>query len=85
MLAAESADLEQAASHQVTILLCDGTQAAQLPKAIQHLCSFAGQFGPQKGRLHVPLVLSGRASHAFFVLGTQSSGGEGLSNGGVEI
>src|SRR5205823_1206721 len=42
---------EQSVSHQVTILLCDGTQAAQLPKAIQHLCSFAGQFGPQKGRL----------------------------------
>ncbi len=72
-------------SHQVTIVLCDGTSAAESPKAFEHLCSFAGQFGPQKARLHVALVLSGRASHAFFVLGTQPSRGEGLSNGGVEI
>src|SRR5207253_523008 len=48
LLATESSDPEQAVFHQVTIPLCDGTSDAESPKAIQRLCSCAGQLGPRQ-------------------------------------
>src|SRR6266699_215443 len=74
----QSADPEQAVSHRVTILLCDGTSAAESPKAIQHLCSFAGQLGPQAALRHAPSAfLRVDASHALFVIGTLHPHGQG--------
>ena len=61
---------EQAVSDRVTIVQCDGTSAAESPKAIQHLCSFAGQLGPQRVRLHVPpAFLRVDAGRTVFVFG----------------
>src|SRR2546423_3536513 len=45
ILAFEPRGPEQSVSHQVTILRCDGTSAAEVPKAIRLLCSCAGQLG----------------------------------------
>src|SRR6266699_5046116 len=67
----QSADPEQAVSHRVTILLCDGTSAAESPKAIQHLCSFARQLGPQQVRPPAyPEFLRADAGHVGFVFGS---------------
>ena len=71
MLAAGSALPEQSEFHYVTILLCDGMSAAVSPKAIKHLCSFAGQLGLQSARLHVPPAFTRvEAGRTVFVFGT---------------
>ena len=83
VLGAAAPDPEQAVSHQVTILLCDGTSAAESPEAI--LCSCAGQLGPQRNRLFAPLTfLRVDASHALFVFGTLPPS-EGRADGGAQV
>ena len=80
VLAADSSLPEQSVSHQVTIHLCDGTSAAESPKAIRHLCSCAGQLGQARSEAaRIARISTGRCGTDSFCLRDASATGGGMS------